>query len=533
MAFLKRNLFMILCLLAALASVGLGVVACNSYDGINKSMQQAADFGTRLAGAGKVSGRTNPVTNVDLAAQEQNIKTVQGSVQETLNRAKAVNETGLDYLVPEAFPNPRTNPDIPLRFIANYRKALDALRAIVKAKGPPTQEDVNEVQRRIELENEERGLTSPKSSGGKAEPAARPPTDDRRRGALGGLQSLSFDGRPSGRDRTPAKAPARATPKAGASGEEQPLSEEERLRTDPKRRAELERAQQIYCYVGNRPEETFTKISAVEDINAPANPYQMWLAQMTLWVQAEILKALAAVNNDAAKQLASAGKGEQANVTNLPIKRIIRLAVGDYRAAPVLEDAGRGGGRPGAGAAPKRGRAVPEKPAPRKAGSLADLSRASFGGQRLPTPADAKPSQTSESLQTYLTGPTWTGRETVPDLDVVPIAMQLVIDQRYLPQVIDRICRTNFYVPVQVSYRQLTRSELGTEYVYGSAPVIEVTLGFERYFFPKVYAEKMPPEVHERLGHPMMAEGEEEDGKPGRGSRGRGTRGRTPPGRRG
>jgi hypothetical protein len=69
--------------------------------------------------------------------------------------------------------------------------------------------------------------------------------------------------------------------------------------------------------------------------------------------------------------------------------------------------------------------------------------------------------------------------------------------------VIDEICRKNFYVPTRVSYRRLERQELNDRFVYGPDPVIDVTVLFERYFFPEIYSDKMPNEVHARLGHPQ------------------------------
>jgi len=81
--------------------------------------------------------------------------------------------------------------------------------------------------------------------------------------------------------------------------------------------------------------------------------------------------------------------------------------------------------------------------------------------------------------------------------------MVLVLDVRALQQVIDRISRANFYVTTRVSYRHLDRSELLGPYVYGPAPVVEATLLFERYFFPTIYADKMPLIVHELLGHSL------------------------------
>ena len=82
MAFLKRNLFVLICLVVGLGSLGLCYLGCSTYEGINKSLDQAKTIGQGLKGGGKVPGRKQPVAPPDLKAQEVNIKTVQGAVKE-------------------------------------------------------------------------------------------------------------------------------------------------------------------------------------------------------------------------------------------------------------------------------------------------------------------------------------------------------------------------------------------------------------------------------------------------------------------
>lgn len=509
MEFLKRNAFILICLLVGLVSVGLGLVACDTFDAVQKSLDQAADFGTQLAGAGKVVGRKDPIVPRDIEVQKQNKETMQGAIQEALQTALVVNGTGrLDYMVPEAFPAADINDSMHLVFIQKYEAAIRALPTILDAKGPPTQADIDRVNQEIERENEELGIDAKRS--GSPAPAApardRPVRTDRPRGGMR-IQGLPDLTRPPGA--AVARPGSRGTPAPGPEAEK-PLDEKEQLRRNARRRAELERAASIRCYV-DEPNATFSVVTAARDPRVAPDLNAMWEAQMGVWVQREICTALSQVNEEAAKALKVKDPNARVDVTTLPIKRLIRLAVEGYRSSAALESASARDEPAGAG-----GRPSPARTRRRPPGGI-DAGRA--GGIRLPAAVAVaepeRPGTGAADLRGDLIDPTWTGREGGEELDVVPVAVQLVMDIRYLPRVIDAICRTNFIVPTRVSYRQLSRADLEGPYVYGPAPVAEVTLAFERYFFPKVYAEKMPPSMHRRLGHRIAEEGE----RAGRGGR--------------
>ncbi len=475
MEFLKRNVFIITCLLAGLASVGLGLVACDSFGSIQKSMEEAAGLGQQLSSAGKAGGRNQVIAPPDIVVQQQNIETMQEAVRVVRDKAVEENRRDLDYLVAGAFPDP-TKPDVHAAFVRAYREAVDALPALLGAGGPPSPNDIKAVEQKIQAENEDMGLATNRPVVGQRRQAprgARRPEAERNRARLDAL-TREFERRgPTGRDR-------RAQPKA--AGETEPVSEEERLRTDPQRRAEIERAQSIRCYVSNQLTDTFTVVPEALGFTSNPDPCEIWRAQMTLWVQREICKALAAVNDEAVEGL---GEGQNADVTALPVKRLVRLAVGDYRMAMGSVERARG-----AGASPSKSKGTPP-PRRTPAGAGKPTAKQRTGG---PTAGG------QENLQDVLDEATWTGRFSGEDLDVVPVALRLVLDVRYLPRVIDRICRGNYYVPARVSYRQLKRSELTGPHLYGPEPVVEATLVFERYFFPEVYDEKMPLAVREWLG---------------------------------
>lgn len=514
MAFLKRNVLMLLCLVVSLGSIGVAYMGCSQFQDVEQSMEQAADFAQRAQNAGRVEGKNRPVVPADIEVQEQNKEVVGAAVERVTQRAININKAGLEeYLVPEAFPDPTKIMGVNLQFIQRYKEALQALPAILQAKGPPTQEDIDAAQRDIDAEREALGLAPEggAAAGTKTERPARarprgPAIAPERRSRGRFAEALRSRG---GLDRLRAPTPARRT-RADAETDKGAEGEEASPRFDARRRAEIERAQSIRCYIGPDPFQTFTAVaSAMDPTVREPDPYSMWIAQMTLWVQREILRALAGVNDAVATQVL---KDPKANVTQLPVKRLLKLSVGDYRKAAIEET-------PGKGAARGRGRAKAPAPRPRGRG-LQGLG--ALGSPRTADKRDSPEAVDQPALTADLNAPSWTGRQSGPDLDVVPISIQLILDQRYLEKVVDAITRANFYVPTLVKYRAPNRGELRTEYIYGDAPLVEVTMTFERYFFPQVYAEKMPKAVHMALGHPIP--GEEDERARGRGRRGRARR---------
>ncbi len=504
MEFIKRNWFVLGCFGVVLVSVGLGLMACNRFTTIDESMKQAVEFGQRLGNAGKAEGRKDTLAEPDLDMQAQNIKTVQDELKKVsegiLDRNRGPGGK-LEYLLDEAFPDPKNNRTVYYTFANKYRDAIKNLPERMQAKGLPTAEDEARVKEAIDEENRERGIsesTPRKPAAGTAVPAA---------GNRGGLPIEALRQASERRNTaTPPRSPAE--PNQAIAGEDT-ITPEERVRTDPKQRAQIERAMSIRCYVGNSPSETFTIIPEALDVKTIPTPADLWRAQMTLWVQREICDAINGVNEDAEKALKKADPNAQVNVTTLPIKRLVKLVVPDY-----CYPQGLGGGAPG-GPGGARPAERPERAD--RGGGLGAFG----GGLAVPAGSSRTPPRTGEpaketetpAFQMDLSTSTWTGRQPSPELDIVRLGIVLDMDLRALEQLIDRICRANFYVPTSVNYRIIDRSRLDGPYVYGPVPVVQVQVTFERYFFPKIYTDKMPVMVHERLGHPLQ----DQPGAAGRG----------------
>lgn len=505
MDFVKRNLFILISLGVGLASVGLGMMACNRFEATQTSMAQAADIGRQLDSAKKARGRAKPFAPVDIHIQQQNLETVEKAVSGVHRKAKVINETGLEPLVADFFPDQMDRQNKVLEFVIAYRKAKDALPGLLRAGGLPTQDDIDAVRAALGGEGKKTAPErTPRPSANRRSGSSakrRPP------GSLSGLQLSAIRGA-AGRERTGRKVEgekdADATKPAGE---------------DAQRVAQVKRAQSIRCYIGDTVEETFTVVPGACDVPEVANPLVMWQAQLTLWIQQEVCLALADVNNEAAKKIKASQENTPIDVTTLPVKRVLRLTVGDYRSKGPTRQASETekGGRKGKTQktrGKKKDRTPPEKGkgVSMQGGELGRLMSAGKTRAKTTKREESGASGEAVGLRLNLTGPVWTAREGDQHLDVVPVGMKLIADERYLPQVIDRICRMNFYVFTQVSYRRLERNELDGPYVYGPSPLIEVSLTFDRYFYTNVEAYKglMPPSVHEALGHAMELEGEEE-----------------------
>jgi len=515
MEFLKHHAFMLVCLLAVLASAGLGFVGCGRMETIRTSMSQAADLGSQLNNAGTVPGRKEVVAYPDLAVQDDNIKKVQGQREKVRNEILNINRGAdkLEYILEDAFSDRKDGSSlsaaIHYEFVKRYRDAVKQLPELLKAKGPPTAEDEARAKDSIDAENEQMGLPTEGKRSGAAPPATPTPAPtpartarDRDRESGGALARVLKD-RTDGRSPAPRLSDGRPSPSAApaeSGAAAPPLSPQELARTDPKLRAAIARAQETWCYVNSDDAaNTFTVIAPALDVKNPPTPTEMWQAQLTLWIQREICQALARVNEQAAGALKAAGR--EVNVTTLPVKRLEQMLVGTYRFREGVggdQPPGRGG--PGGGQPPPRAE-------PRGGGGLTGLGASLNRPTPPPGPAAAEtPKEGTSSLLAELNAASWTGRQGGPDLDVVPVGMRLILDLRGLPQVLDEICRRNFYVPLRVSYRRLERSELNGSFLYGPDPVVAVTLTFERYFFPEIYVERMPEEVRMRLGHKLPEE---------------------------
>jgi hypothetical protein len=208
---------------------------------------------------------------------------------------------------------------------------------------------------------------------------------------------------------------------------------------NPELRATVRRAKSVRMYVD---EDAFHITDVVRDVTAPEDD-RLWYAQMTLWIQQDVAKALAELNEKAAQSA-----GGTASVTQLPVKRLESIRVAGYRLAggaivfPPSIGAGGGGG----------------------------------GANQVPRG--------------------FTRKVSGDDFDVVAFNVTVWVDQRVLPQVIDAITRQNLYQCFNISFDAVTPPP---RMLFGDAPVIQARLQFEGSFARAIYKTLMPPGVVSQL----------------------------------
>lgn len=190
---------------------------------------------------------------------------------------------------------------------------------------------------------------------------------------------------------------------------------------------------------------------------------QMWLAQVSLWVQKDLVDALRKTAEDAAR----IEQKKPGGVPDSPIKRLVRTSVQGY--------AVRSGGAPMGGAAlgggAMGGAAMSGAPA---AGSFGG-----FGGP----PGDIRYLGTGTS--SFSSGPRLSQRATNAMHDVVHYSFTAHVSYPYLPLLYRNLMERNYHTILDVQVGPVGRGDAATtvrggagaeRYYYGTDNVVEVTI---------------------------------------------------------
>jgi len=229
---------------------------------------------------------------------------------------------------------------------------------------------------------------------------------------------------------------------------------------DAAARAHMAAAQRIYCYAIPlrlaRPPRIVASLDydyAMRDtgsVDAPF-PEDVWRAQVGYWVQKDVVEAIVALNEEAAEE--AKRSGEDLWVGIMPVKDVISIRMSEY----ILEsDEEAVGGPP--------------------------------GGE-------------NESLPCGNGNTVFTRSVTSPDgsYEVVQYSLKLVMDQRDIPGVINRLSRNSFDTLLRVAYASVPPNREMQGKIYGSEPVVSVVLDFERVMLGEVFRPLMPEAVCEYL----------------------------------
>lgn len=183
------------------------------------------------------------------------------------------------------------------------------------------------------------------------------------------------------------------------------------------------------------------------------SPRDIWYAQVSLWIQEDIVNAIRKLNDDAAQEL----DDEDVNVVHLPVKRIVDVTIDGYVLGP--------------------GTIVP----------FPKTSVEQTAGQGRPSMREGPPDQS------------FTGSASGEQFDVVRFTLQVVVDQRDMLKLVDYVTRENFYQLIDAHYEKLSSPDM-EGYFYGHEPVVLATLDFEGFMARKVFKGMMPEAVLIDLG---------------------------------
>ena len=195
---------------------------------------------------------------------------------------------------------------------------------------------------------------------------------------------------------------------------------------------------------------------------------EMFEWQWRFWISEDILLALALANED------------DESVLDAPVKRLVSLTVDPYGSASGSAGDAGSGFNSGLGSGRRR-------------------SGSSRGG-KAPGPAKANPSRELQ-LDYSLS---FTGRKSNAIYDVRHVELQVVVDTRRIPEVLDALSRQNFITitDARVDAEDIF-SAVKDGYFYGRGPVVTLTLQLETIWLREWTAPFMPPELKQALGIPV------------------------------
>jgi hypothetical protein len=399
MDFLKRHLFLILCGVAAAGGIGLGATGMRAMPKVRADLENAA-------GVYKNLESLPPVNERMIEAEQKRIDAILDDRAKVVERAKQLYR--YQPLVAGVFPN--GGPQARIDFRTQYNEAMRALFDSLKAGGPATSADIERMKDKIETER----------------------ASERQFGADAG-------------DAGPLRTPAEVLTKAGA-------------KQDATARAAIGAAQRIYCYAVNffedKPPERVASLEftpAMKDTSTLQAPElaDCWRAQVTYWLQKDVVNAIVALNDEAAESTRAAKADPWVGI--MPVKEVISIRTAADYVSPEGDfyTAAQPGGY-GAALAPGTAQSV------------------------------------------------FTGTASGDAYDVLQFTVKLIMDQRDLPSLVQRITNNTFHTLVRASYKAVPANKNMVGKIYGSEPVVNVVLDFETVMLGEVFRQWMPDEVCEK-----------------------------------
>jgi len=218
------------------------------------------------------------------------------------------------------------------------------------------------------------------------------------------------------------------------AAEPQQLDRAQTVLGDPDAQFALKEARSMWIYLDRDAIGQYR----FESERDPPKMWEIWQAQMSLWIQQDLVTAVARVNEEREAELRKAGKTDDIWVANMPIKRLAKLSV-----------AGLLGGEGGGG-----------------------------GGSNNP----------DDGFQF----PNFTGKDNDDKIFVVLLALEVVMEQESMPKLMAALSDVNFITPVRVTYRAVRPDWQQRDYIYGEKPVVNVAIDMEAYYLHSVFDQWIP-----------------------------------------
>jgi hypothetical protein len=466
MQFVKAHWISLLSGLLALVGIALAAVGM-TRDQVVRKMSQ------RLEVAREVSSLINDAQNDETINAERELgRKFEQEYEAVLRTAESINDR--KPLLEGVFPRPKQLAD-QYQFRQVYVRKLWDLPRELKAGWLPSEQEVQDeaeiladkARRKAEQEGEAAegpGTPLAPTPGFPPAPGPTPPGLPPGYGRGGGRMTPTLPGRAGTVRGVPGagmvrpgvqQGAGRGGPPGAAAGQGLPAGVQA---DEAQHRAAVRKARNIRIYAS--PESSF-HVSPIAYSNDAPTPRDMWYAQVSLWVQQDLVTAIARVNEEAAQQLGE----KEAHVANLPVKQIVSIQVMGY---------------------------------------------VTPGGFLVPFPSgttpQAAPAGSPEGAQTGPTVASFTGRKSDEQFDVIRLSLTVIVDRREVLKLIDSITRSNFYQLVGAEYTA-TDSVDPAGYFYGPKPVIRAVLEFEGYLARKLYKAMMPDDVLKDL-QPASPEGQ-------------------------
>lgn len=405
MDFLKRHMFYILCSLVAGGGIALMATGYQAMPKVVDEMNKVKSIHQALSNL-----RSNPASQKKIDAIQLRIDTIKNDRENVFERAKSL--YGYTLLVPGSLPDGDSIKRGEFRKV--YNEKMNELFTSLNAGGVATPRDMSHARELFDREQAE-------------------------------LQESA---------RNPAFVPS-VKLAIGSEFTKSGMLTEAGVHRQPISRAHIAAALRVLMYAthwdNEKPPtqisslEYYTSMGDTSSLDAPEG-WDVWHAQLGYWVQHDVVKAINAINEEAA--LAARNRGEHAWVSNMPVKDLISIRLTN-------------------GLVPEVGEVVVGPPA---------------GGYEASLPPG-----TPETV--------FTGSGSGNLFDVIQYSVKLIMDQRDVPKLVDQLSRDSFHTLLRISYESVPFNRRMIGKIYGSEPSINVVMDFETIMLGELFRKYMPASV--------------------------------------